>query len=169
MSKRVMPQRASGGRFVSNAPEDLWRRVDVRTPDECWPWKGPGDKDGYGRMKIGDGTVRAHRVAWALGHGFDPGDALVLHRCDNPPCCNPAHLFLGTHTDNVRDMHSKDRWVDRKGSRHPLAKLTEESVAEIRHRRAAGETGRALAREFGVAESRISTLVRHPERHWSHA
>lgn len=83
---------------------DFWSRVDVRGPDECWPWMNAKTPNGYGTVYFGGRMVGAHRVSWELTHGPIPDGLFVLHHCDNPPCCNPAHLFTGTHTDNVRDM-----------------------------------------------------------------
>jgi hypothetical protein len=80
------------------------------TPDACWPWKGPRDKEGYG--VITDDTrrqIRAHRIAFERINGPIPQGQYVLHHCDNPPCCNPAHLWLGTIADNNADMWSKGR------------------------------------------------------------
>lgn len=92
--------------------ERLWEKVDVGRPDECWPWRG-SKKRGYGRIR-GEGgrqsrTLFAHRVVWQLEYGPIPFGLCVLHSCDNPPCCNPGHLFLGTNDDNLRDMRSKGR------------------------------------------------------------
>lgn len=84
--------------------------------DECWEWNGLCNQDGYGQKKINGTSWQTHRLAfaWATGNWTDngpkiPDGMLVLHRCDNPPCCNPSHLFLGTHADNVRDAVSKGR------------------------------------------------------------
>jgi hypothetical protein len=92
-------------------------------------------------------------VAWLLAHGEDPGDLDVLHKCDHPPCCEPTHLFLGTHLDNVRDMLSKKRnnTMDRqRGEERYCAKLTEQIVREARRLHAAGSSYAALGRLFGV-------------------
>lgn len=93
---------------------------------------------------------------------------MVCHHCDNPPCCNPAHLFLGTALDNVRDMLNKGRERPAYGRRHHAAKLTEEQVREIRARRARGEKLVDLAEEFHVGGPRLSVITRHPEKAWRH-
>lgn len=88
----------------------FWLKVDRRGPDECWRWLAAKDPRGYGRVGTDPGAIAlSHRVAYALTHGELPNDKFVCHRCDNPPCCNPGHLFLGTCLDNNRDMYAKGR------------------------------------------------------------
>jgi len=90
----------------------LWARVVRGAPDACWEWQGATDKDGYGRIgRGGRGAPNnpAHRVAFEISRGPIPYGLLVCHHCDNPPCCNPAHLFLGTHQDNQADKVAKGR------------------------------------------------------------
>jgi len=96
--------------------ERFWSHVDVRGPDECWPWKACRHGQGYGIFKMTTGVwKKAHRVAYFLTHGTWP-DA-VLHSCDNPPCCNPRHLSAGTQLLNVADRHAKGR------DHHPRGRL----------------------------------------------
>lgn len=109
----------------------FWQKV-VKT-DYCWEWHGTLGTGGYGRFKRdgkSTGLVYAHRYSYELHVGPIPNDLLVLHRCDNPPCTNPEHLFLGTDQDNMNDMVSKGRSLG--GERSPFAKLTEAQVLEIR-------------------------------------
>lgn len=96
----------------TNRPEDLWKYVAVGAPDECWPWTAATRRRGYGIFTVNRRNFVAHRLAFQVATGIDPGELLVCHTCDNPPCCNPAHLFLGTNSDNMRDMVAKgrDRW-----------------------------------------------------------
>lgn len=99
----------------------FWRRV--HKTDKCWLWQGPLNRKGYGEAFYQGSNRLAHRVAWALTHGDMP-TLCVLHKCDNPICVRPDHLFLGTRADNNRDMATKNR--------HGLSKLTLAQVREIR-------------------------------------
>ncbi|MEY9995875.1 hypothetical protein ABIE67_007907 [Streptomyces sp. V4I8] len=94
-----------------SAEERFWRYVDKT--GECWTWTGGHSNDGYGRFFIseGEGNVAAHRFSYQLHNGEIPDGLIICHRCDNPPCVRPDHLFVGTHLDNVRDMFSKGRNV----------------------------------------------------------
>ena len=118
-------------------PEQFWKQVKRGPPDQCWPWTGNTNHGGYGQFHKGKGkartTVRAHRHAWEITKGEIPKGKKVLHDCDNPPCCNPKHLWIGTQLDNVRDMAAKGRRVDQIGSKHGRAKLNERAVASLRH------------------------------------
>jgi hypothetical protein len=115
-----MPEAA---KTVQDIADRFWARVDrTTTPDGCWPWTGGAGGFGYGRLRLGKKKVMTHRVAWELTNGPIPEGILVLHDCDNPPCCRPDHLFLGDHAANVADRHAKGRTAmgDRHGTRiHP--------------------------------------------------
>lgn len=139
--------------------ERLWRKVDLRGPDECWPWTGACTTHGYGVINTGGRgpLVGTHRLSWVLANGPIAAGLEVCHSCDNPPCCNPAHLFLGTHRDNMRDAAAKRRMP---GSRNN-AKLSLDDADAIRAAWAAGgTTQRALAARYGVHNSAISRTVR---------
>lgn len=143
----------------------FWLKVEKRGPDECWEWNAFRKPEGYGQLSLrGDRTVLAHRVAWDLTHGPIPEGLFVCHHCDNPPCVNPAHLFLGTNAENVRDSTGKGRHS--RGAKNGRSKLTRDSVLEARARYAAGETQPALAAEFGVTSSVLSKAVRG--KTWRH-
>jgi len=121
----------------------------------CRVWLGHVDEWGYGRARFDGRIIRTHRVAWELAHGPIPEGMRVLHRCDNPPCCNPDHLFLGTDRDNAADRDAKGRGRLNRGN----PKLTPDQVRDIRRRHAAGESQTALARSFPVRQTTISEII----------
>lgn len=152
----------AGPKFIPLA-ERFARFVLKSNPGSCWLWTGSIDGRGYGKIyKRGEGPILAHRTAWEIAHGFIPDGLLVLHRCDNPRCVNIAHLFLGTHLDNVRDMLGKgrDRMV---GERNHRVKLTADIIREIRMSR---ETGIAIAKRLGVTSKTISCV--RGRKVWKH-
>lgn len=120
----------------------------------CWLWIGSVHKDGRGRIKARGRTLTASRASYEAAYGDIQNGLHVCHRCDNPACVNPEHLFLGTHSDNMADMKRKGRAHrfagERRGNGNPNAKLTPEAVTAIRTRLAAGDGARSLASEFGV-------------------
>ncbi len=137
----------------------FWPKVEKRANGECWPWLGHLSSRGYGQIRTGlsgDRRETAHRASWRLAHGQVPSDLFVCHRCDNPPCVNPAHLFLGTTQENTADRHTKGRSL--RGAEHGSAKLTDAQVAEIRELWLWGSQGKALAIRFGVSQSLISGI-----------
>lgn len=135
-------------------PEDVRQYIEARitrTERGCWEWTGMRDKDGYGVAKVNGIQGRAHRVSWSAHREPVPRGLWVLHHCDNPPCCNPDHLFVGNASDNNFDTHRKGRARDRRGENHYAAKLTAEIVATARADYASGRAScRALARRHGV-------------------
>ena len=115
---------------------------------------------GYGRVRWHGQDTRTHRLAWELAHGPIPSGLWVLHHCDNPPCCNPAHLFLGTAQDNHDDMHRKGRARFACGEERSKAKLTEADVVAILNRLNAGEMCRVIAPDYGVTQELVSRIKR---------
>lgn len=149
----------------------FWEKVDRRGPRECWPWKSRSNVRGYGYLQRGGrngGRILAHRLSWELHRGSIPDGLEVCHECDNPPCCNPAHLFLGTQADNNADAVAKGRarftFAERpeltSGEANVHAKLTAQRVNEIRALRAAGLSQREIAERFGVTRQNIRAIVR---------
>lgn len=145
---------------TSLTPEQrFWAMVDRRGPNECWPWLGEVNHGGYGlfQFSVTRRNVRAHRFVLGLT-SVDAAHLIVRHRCDNPPCCNPAHLLTGTKRQNSQDMVSRNRQTH--GSRNPAARLNEDQVARIRATFALGGITRtALAEQYGVTRSTIGRVV----------
>jgi hypothetical protein len=158
---------------VKHTPESFWARVDTGDKSRCWEWQGAKTSSGYGNLSWQGKPAQAHRVAYFLTHG---GIALqtnfrhegvakryrrfVLHKCDNRPCCNPHHLFLGSMRANQLDAYAKGRKVQPK-SQHSNAKLTAQQVREIRNRYDTGaDLQIPLAKEFGVSQRAVSLIVR---------
>lgn len=147
----------------------FWARVDRSGGDSaCWPWTRYKDPNGYGFLSFMARREGAHRVAYTIGVGEIPSGLLVCHRCDNPPCCNPAHLFVGTIADNGRDALSKGRcrWGVLRGSDNRHAKLSDSDVRSIRALCAQGHTQISVGRRFGVRQSCVSEIVRG--KRWTH-
>jgi hypothetical protein len=125
-----------------------------RTESGCWEWLGRIDKDGYGLS----GGRRVHRVMYVMFCGPINGKRCVCHTCDNPRCCNPTHLFLGSDLDNARDRAEKHRGAS--GDRHGIAKLTAERVAVLRRDLAAGMGLKMAARKYRVNRSTIQAIAK---------
>lgn len=148
----------------------FWSRVDIKSNEDCWEWTGSLNLNGYGHANhsiIWGGNAMCHRVAYELTKGKIPEGLLVLHKCDNRKCVNPSHLFLGTQTDNMQDMHRKRRNnnVGMKGERNPNNKLTVEQVRFIR-----SQTGKVnfseIARKFGVTPQIVWQIANY--KAWKH-
>lgn len=141
---------------MRNWPARFWDKVALG--EQCWVWTANVNHRGYGRVLYRGKVQQAHRVAWEMVHGPIPDGLFVLHHCDNPPCVNPDHLFVGTHSDNMVDAVRKGR--------HARAKVTEADVRDIRTARASGEGVRALARRYRVDPKTIRDLLGH--ENWKH-
>lgn len=142
----------------------FWHAVDVRGANECWPWTAYRSAAGYGRLHYrGNGArtvIAAHRLSYVIATGEDIAGHYVCHHCDNPPCCNPKHLFKGDAVANNRDKAAKGRVVSpsRPGEANPRSKLSAAEVTTIRSRIAAGDTNTAIAQDYGVTHSNISRI-----------
>lgn len=156
--------------------ERLWSRVvKSHDPNGCWEWTGTTNRSGYGLLRIPGrrSMVAAHRLAWELTYGpipqsDDPKQELcVLHRCDNPKCVNPSHLFLGTRLDNNADKMAKGRHRALAGDASPRHSLTFEKVRLIRQLYQAGMNRNQIAKMFGVSWTCINYVV--SGRTWRHA
>lgn len=144
--------------------ERFWKKVDRGEPDECWEWQAHRNHVGYGTFAINREPYQAHRVAFMLERE-DPGDEWVLHKCDNRPCVNPNHLYIGTPSDNMQDAWDRGG-KDATGSKNPHSVLTEPLVAEIKARLEDGEQQNELAEEYGVGDPTVNDIAKG--RTWTH-
>lgn len=142
----------------------FWAKVTKRQPEQCWPWKGGLGNKGYGKIKL-EGTridVQSHVMAFELAHGSLPDGKIVCHTCDWPPCCNPGHLWAGTHPENHADMMKKGRNRSgahkRPGELNPKSKMTDEQVREVKRRISLGENNTQIAGSLSVHHSTISQI-----------
>lgn len=145
----------------SNTPADFWKRVSVASTDECWLWIGPVTDRGYGKLSYLGKDMRAHQVAFLLTNGYQP--PATLHKCDVRKCCNPAHLFPGDSGLNNRDRAAKNRSFRPVGSLHPMSKLTESNVLEIRN---SDMDNDSLAIKFGITSKYVAQVKRR--QRWAH-
>jgi hypothetical protein len=161
--------------WAATAVERFWAKVDVRGPDECWPWTSSSkNRRGYGIawFDLGSGrkTQGAHRVAFFIQHGRPPAPGLdVMHSCDDPGCCNPAHLSEGTRTDNMRDAARKGRTRRTPtvlGEACHTARLTAKAAREIRASTPRGGPYASTARRYGVSPEVVGDVVRG--KTWRH-
>lgn len=141
-------------------PERFWKRVNKT--QGCWIWTGGKDSAGYGQISVRRKKERTHRLAWLLTLGRIPKGMFVCHKCDNPSCVNPAHLFLGSNRDNMEDKIRKKRHVF--GERTPNSKLTVGDVRFIRSCKSM--THVEMAKIFGVCSQTIDSVVNH--KNWAH-
>lgn len=149
--------------------EKFWKSIRKTRNGGCWEWTGHTNINGYGVVNIGYKKMMAHRVSWILEYGDIPAHEdyhgmCVCHKCDNPKCVNPSHLFLGTNQDNVTDMVSKDRHT--RGERNGCAKLSETDVREIRCLSEKGLSSTRLAFMYQMSDAQILRIIRR-ER-WQH-
>lgn len=142
--------------------ERFWKFVQRCRGTSCWPWTGSLSTNGYGQIYgIAGKPAIASRVSYEINVGAIPDGTCVLHRCDNPRCVNPGHLFLGTRKENALDMVSKDRHA--RGEKHPSAKLTDDIVTGIK---GSSKSGRSIALALGVSRSLVTAIRRGKK--WAH-
>lgn len=150
--------------FWSLADQRRFLSKIKRGPD-CWEWRAARRPGGYGAFQVRGRTVKAHRIAYDMLKGPVPASMDVCHTCDNPPCCNPEHLFLGTHADNMADCKSKGRTQKGRGETHSRVKLTENDVRQIRLLYGRVRV-KDLASKFNVKASTICNI--QSRRLWAH-
>jgi len=166
--KRANNQKINNAGRPANTPEVLWSKIDVKTEDECWNWKGYKNEDGYGRTWINDCGYYAHRVIYDLVYPNiitlsapknTDETGFILHTCDNPSCCNPKHLWVGNCSENIADKVKKGRSADFSGDKGPNCKLSMAQAQEIRQKRKDGISAKELANKYGVSISSVKTLL----------
>ena len=143
----------------------FWSSVDVKTENECWNWLKKPNQWGYGRYRFDGIQTMAHRVAYRLTTGENIDGKVAMHKCDNPACCNPKHLVMGTHADNQKDKFIKNRQA--KGEVNGCSLLTEEQVKEAREKYIPKVvTYKMLAKEYGVCKDTMQKAIR--KIYWRH-
>jgi hypothetical protein len=150
------------------AAERFYAKVSkIPTEAGCLDWKAYRNaNNGYGYFKVNGITVLAHRFAWELVNGPVPDGLFCLHKCDRRSCCNPAHLFLGTHDDNAHDRKTKGRNGNHKGTTNGSVKLTETEILEMRSAKYTSWTHLAIAEHFGIGSSQVGRILRREA--WKH-
>ncbi len=146
----------------------FWDKVKTQGNDQCWPWTASTDLSGYGRFGFREILLSAHRVAWEITYGDIPFKKHVLHHCDNPRCCNPEHLFIGTHQDNMADRDKKGRGKTcvLKGEKNPNSRFKEVDIIEMRGMVKQGYKQGDVAKKFNTAQSVISNIINY--KNWKH-
>lgn len=142
----------------------FWKYLTRGLSNECWFWRGYKNRYGYGEFRCFYKKYAAHRFSYELHHGVIDNGMSVLHKCDNPACCNWAHLFLGTTHDNMMDKVKKGR--QQRGEGIHQSKITEADVLEILHLRDQGVRQVAIATKFGISQPRVSKIIRREA--WTH-
>jgi hypothetical protein len=162
----VSLRKRSGSLFIKEPAEvRFWRAVDVRGKDQCWEWMGALHYKGYGEFApIAKHKTKSHRFAWESKNGPIPDGKMVCHKCDNRPCCNPSHLFLGNAKTNMDDCTNKMRHCH--GEKSPKAKLTESDVIAIRNADKTKRTRLSIAKEFGISGRQVTSVCRYES--WKH-
>jgi hypothetical protein len=149
----------------SGVQERFWSKVDKKGKNECWEWLTGKNWGGYGIFSIDRRKHAAHRVSWQINIGPIPKGKFVCHKCDNPGCVNPNHLFVGTHRENMQDMIRKGRAF--RGYRINYHKLSSEQVEEIRLEYAQGSCRQVdLAHKHNISKTQIGRIVRGED--WPH-
>ena len=157
------------GVVTESEKKRFWEKVFIPDGENaCWEWLASKSFDGYGKIYYKGMGTSAHRVSWMIANGSIPGKLCVLHHCDNPECCNPKHLFLGTRGDNVHDAMKKGRRADMRGENAGSSKLTANQVLAIREEYKTMEvkSQNALARKYGVTQANIWYILHR--KSWTH-
>ena len=146
----------------------FWSKVEIKGPDDCWLWKG-SKRCEYGGFSIKHVTFLAHRVAWALANGYMPDEYNVCHNCpggDNPLCCNPAHLWLCSQSQNTLDAYQKGQQISQKGSEHGRSKLNEWQACGVMALSLMGWEQKHIGAYYGIKQPTVSNIVTC--KYWNH-
>lgn len=160
-----VPLASSNPSEVRRVFMQLWESKDCGHASPCWVWIGASEQSGYGRLWLDKKVSKAHRLSWVIHRGPIPKGLLVCHHCDNRPCVNPSHLFLGTYKDNMEDAAKKSRMNPQLGEQHHAAKLTNQTVRMIRKTYKRG-LGAEIARRLGVDPSLVRMVAKR--QIWTH-
>lgn len=156
-------------------PSDRFLCKIHKIKNGCWEWTACKNRDGYGHFKLNNKIISAHRFSWILHYGEIYGNLCVLHKCYNPCCVNPEHLFLGTQSDNAIDKYNKGRAADNlhcppenkaRGERMGLSKLKDDDIINILKRHILGEKQIKIAKSYNVTPSNICAIIKR--RTWRH-
>ena len=160
--------RKSPDKFDSKDVTRFWNKINKTNKHECWEWLGSKDSCGYGRFGFRYTLLSSHRVAWELTNGKIIDTLHILHRCDNPACCNPDHLFIGTHQDNMNDRDMKGRAGGGSliGEANPRSKFTEGQIISMRNLYKSGLKQKIIAVKFHTSQPVISAIVN--DKYWKH-
>jgi len=177
MSLETLPQMS--GVQIENFWKGVAKHAGQGPLGECWEWQRSTVTGGYGKFGLNHKFYRSHRMAYKLAYGADPGELCVLHKCDNPPCCNPAHFFLGTKKDNALDRAAKRRapvgdehWSRKhpekvaRGESQGGVKVTIADVRAIRQRIDAGESSYVVAKDYNIGQ--MTAWKIGARRTWKH-
>lgn len=169
MTPHQRNNRRTGVKTFEQSVEDFWSNVDssnLGNPLLCWNWVGYFTTRNYGQLNFQGRKMRAHRASWVVHNGAIPEGLSVCHRCDNPSCVNPNHLFLGTQLDNMADAAAKKRFPDRKGVKCNSSKLIDADIPQIFQLHKQGEVPRKIAFRYSVGRATIQRVL--SRKAWSH-
>jgi hypothetical protein len=153
-----------GGFAATSVYERVWRRIERRGDDECWPWVGAHTLAGYGLIQYGSmydrHSMAAHRAAYVSVKGSIPEGLVVMHSCDNPACCNPAHLSVGTHKENAADCAAKGRRRKTKTFGGRVRKLSDDDVRSIRVMGDGGVDKHEISAIFDICPTYVDKIIK---------
>jgi hypothetical protein len=172
----IYREKSKNGKYISTPKEIFERHCLKGAIDECWLWNAYRTPYGYGQTKIGgrgSKLIFAHRLSWMVNVGEIPDGMHVLHKCDNPPCCNPNHLFIGTNLDNIMDRVAKNRsnrWISTASrEKHPSTKILKNELEQMLLMRENKVKVVDIAKQFNISKehcSRLTTLAKKGELSW---